>query len=54
MILFILIFIVMSYMVFRPYLDVSKDRNGKYHIILWYTDIFYDERKFIKILGSQN
>lgn len=42
----------MLYVALSPYLDISKDKNGDYHIILWYSDIFCDKRKFIRIIGQ--
>lgn len=46
----LIIIIILLYIVYKPYLDIFKDKNGKYHILLWYNSI--DERKYIIILGG--
>ena len=53
MILATLIFMILAFLVlvsFEPYIDYYKV-DGKYHIILWYTDLD-GERKFFNILGG--
>jgi len=53
MILATLILMITAFLmivIYEPYIDVFKV-DGKYHIILWYTNLD-GERKFINILGG--
>lgn len=51
MILAIVIILILLYIIYKPYLDIYKDRKEKYHILLWYNSV--EERKFIIIKGGQ-
>lgn len=50
-IILLIIFLIVIYILFSPYLDIYKDDDKKLHIILWFTNISGD-RSFLKIYGS--
>ena len=47
--LLVLIFIIVLICICSPYIDIYKDHDGKYHIVIWYTN-HNDERRFINLI----
>lgn len=48
--IYIIILIIFIFLMFTsPYIDYYKDKDGTKHLIIWYTNVITDERKFYKI-----